>query len=288
MNDLYYSPYYGRYISHHGIKGQKWGIRRFQNEDGSLTSAGRSRYGSGEGRSSSGSGRSGMSETTKRRLKTAGKVALGAAAAGAIGYGAYRYAKSRGARPGRLGVGAAPLRIGTQSHNYFRNNTLRLTDSTHAKASNALALRSNGAVGRSMQKQGLNVIRKDRRPLEIAGIAAATGTAGALATKAVKKYNSNPKVQQNRAKMKEASAAYDKHTKSLKKSQRIIDNLIYSPGTKRYAQKLMAKKGLSAADARKKAHSRAWINTALVTGGIALYYGANAYSRSRGTALAVR
>ena len=31
------------YISHHGIKGQKWGIRRFQNPDGSLTAAGRER-----------------------------------------------------------------------------------------------------------------------------------------------------------------------------------------------------------------------------------------------------
>lgn len=31
-------------IQHHGIKGQKWGRRRFQNEDGSLTAAGRKRY----------------------------------------------------------------------------------------------------------------------------------------------------------------------------------------------------------------------------------------------------
>lgn len=29
---------------HYGIKGQKWGIRRFQNEDGSLKPAGRKRY----------------------------------------------------------------------------------------------------------------------------------------------------------------------------------------------------------------------------------------------------
>lgn len=30
-------------IYHHGIKGQKWGIRRYQNEDGSLTPAGKKR-----------------------------------------------------------------------------------------------------------------------------------------------------------------------------------------------------------------------------------------------------
>lgn len=32
-------------LYHHGIKGQKWGIRKYQNEDGSLTSEGKARYG---------------------------------------------------------------------------------------------------------------------------------------------------------------------------------------------------------------------------------------------------
>lgn len=32
------------FLEHHGIKGQKWGVRRYQNEDGSLTPEGRVRY----------------------------------------------------------------------------------------------------------------------------------------------------------------------------------------------------------------------------------------------------
>ena len=46
---LYESNYYGvsslgDSLEHHGIKGQKWGIRRFQNPDGSLTALGKQRY----------------------------------------------------------------------------------------------------------------------------------------------------------------------------------------------------------------------------------------------------
>lgn len=32
------------YLAHHGIKGMKWGVRRFRNEDGTLTEAGKKRY----------------------------------------------------------------------------------------------------------------------------------------------------------------------------------------------------------------------------------------------------
>lgn len=37
--------YESDYIAHYGIKGQSWGVRRFQNEDGTLTEEGKKRYG---------------------------------------------------------------------------------------------------------------------------------------------------------------------------------------------------------------------------------------------------
>ena len=35
----------GQFLQHHGIKGQKWGVRRYQNEDGTLTTLGKLRGG---------------------------------------------------------------------------------------------------------------------------------------------------------------------------------------------------------------------------------------------------
>lgn len=41
VGTMAYDP---NYLEHHGIKGQKWGVRKYQNPDGTLTAAGKARY----------------------------------------------------------------------------------------------------------------------------------------------------------------------------------------------------------------------------------------------------
>ena len=62
-------------LQHYGIRGMKWGVRRFQQKDGSLTPQGRKRYGE--------------DRTERKKLPAAGKAAVGAAAAAGIVLTAY-------------------------------------------------------------------------------------------------------------------------------------------------------------------------------------------------------
>lgn len=78
------------YLAHHGIKGQKWGVRRFQNPDMTWTEAGKERYGTSSGEHKSKDKKSGMSDETKKKLKTAAIVGGSLLAAGAAAYGAYK------------------------------------------------------------------------------------------------------------------------------------------------------------------------------------------------------
>lgn len=45
MNDIYVGQLFSdSYLEHYGVLGMKWGVRRYQNEDGTLTDAGKKRY----------------------------------------------------------------------------------------------------------------------------------------------------------------------------------------------------------------------------------------------------
>lgn len=92
--NMYYcgSPPTTNYLAHHGILGQKWGVRRFQNPDGTWTSEGKIRYGA-------------PSHRVADAMKTAGKT---------VGRGIIQGAKTTGKAVAR-GAKAVGDRVGAAS-----------------------------------------------------------------------------------------------------------------------------------------------------------------------------
>jgi len=102
---MYTEYLYNNSLAHHGIKGQRWGIRRFQNEDGSLTSEGKIRYYDSSYKSKEIKNKDSQNNTfneisndkkkelTDKQKKLIRNVAIGAIVAGSIlaVYGAYKY-----------------------------------------------------------------------------------------------------------------------------------------------------------------------------------------------------
>lgn len=75
------------YLEHFGVKGMKWGVRRYQNKDGSLTSRGKKKYKRSE---ESEENEKERKARRKRNIKIAVGVGVGVAAAAVAAYGIYK------------------------------------------------------------------------------------------------------------------------------------------------------------------------------------------------------
>ena len=99
MGTFYAQNDYRNYLAHFGVKGMKWGVRRYQSANGSYTSAGRKRYGVGDGqpyKAVKGGGARNTAEAKAARrakLKKAAMVVGGAAALAGAGYLGAKYGR---------------------------------------------------------------------------------------------------------------------------------------------------------------------------------------------------
>lgn len=117
----------GDFLAHHGIKGQKGGVRRFQNEDGSLTSAGRKHYGFAEGGSKKMSRQFNRQVKKLNRLATKADVNAQKEAAEKYDRRAKTGLKVAGVGAAVAGIGAAAEYGGADLRNKLISNALRVS-----------------------------------------------------------------------------------------------------------------------------------------------------------------
>ena len=168
-------------LYHHGIKGQKWGVRRFENYDGTLTQAGKDRYGYKNTERRRSNNKNSIKDFY-RKHKTAINATAAIAATALVAYGAYKVANIDGglADMGRKIISNINTDELISTVNDLGKKAGKVLSETGVKAGKAVGeagVRAGKAVGKSIAK-GTD-----------AAISAAMATAGSIAIlKIAEKY----------------------------------------------------------------------------------------------------
>lgn len=208
-------------ISHFGILGMHWGVRRYQNTDGSYTSQGMARYGVGDGRgyrnlnnggTSSGSTRKGLSKGQKRA------IAIGVAAVGA-GVAAVAIAKMH-----KSGSAARIASKGAQAVKKITgSNQLRLEMKDTAKKAKPKGTKKflKGAKDSlkkySPMKKDLNKQKRDLKSKTVKDLAKTVKKDGKRYNDISKKYMNKVRTAVNNRKNKAMKADISSNTSNAKR-----------------------------------------------------------------------
>ena len=103
-------------IEHYGVKGMKWGVRRYQNKDGSLTAEGRKHVQNGSGEAS------GIKVVGNKISSAAGRVAK------AVSKRSHEYRVKRAEKRAEEKVKRSEIRTNKKNDKTAKKNPLNMTD----------------------------------------------------------------------------------------------------------------------------------------------------------------
>lgn len=243
-------------LYHHGIKGQKWGKRRFQNKDGSLTPAGKQRYITVAQ----------ASRNADRAAKDARKKSFAESRATDSGIGSYRRAANKAS------AAEKEARRDSIAKDKAHNQQLRYGKEVASKkqayqdAKKAYSQAYNKADSRRLAAFSPS---KKQRDASTKLWEDAYDKAEAL-NKAQSEYRT--------AKHKRRTSI-NTVASNLRKKASVGEKFFYNEAVHKKAAKYIVDNNMSMSEATKKAKGEAWRNTAIIIGAIGAVSVANRYMK---------
>ena len=234
-------------LYHHGVKGMKWGVRRYQNKDGSLTAKGKKRYSD-----SSNSGADSDKQKEKRKLSRKQKaVIIGASVVAA--YATYKFIDS-GQATRLIEKGKAAL---GKDVSFKQNSELSRKDLSSDDIMSKVVSRINPEYGQPGTKMNCKrctyAYEMSRRGYDVK----ATRSIGATGQNTFGTFNATHTEQMSKRKYKldllrNKNNTYDIESDKNRVSKRMIDKYLGQD-----AKKFDSKKYLKARESAKKIDSLA-------------------------------